>query len=137
MDGISHGRDGVGAGRGTPGPSRGRLRAPGLRAYPLGVMDCRVKGGGEPIRAVPHPSGREAPAGSAAADLCPPGSGGGRERLDRVGAGFAGPDPDGFLDRGNENLAVADASGLRRPPDRLDRRLDHVVAQHDLDLYLG
>src|SRR5262245_41526336 len=56
---------------------------------------------------------------------------------DRVQAGFPGSDPDGFFDAGDEDLAVANAPGLRRTADRLDCFLDHVVAEHNLDLHLG
>ena len=38
---------------------------------------------------------------------------------------------------GDEDLAIADAAGLGGVLDRLDRLLDHVVAEHDLDLHLG
>ena len=34
-------------------------------------------------------------------------------------------------------FAVADPPGLRGATDRLDRFLDHVVAEHNLDLHLG
>src|ERR1700755_2176542 len=54
--------------------------------------------------------------------------------LDSVQPGFAGSDADRFLDIGNEDFAVADATGLRGAPDRVDRALDQVVADHDLDL---
>ena len=48
--------------------------------------------------------------------------------LDSVQPGFSGPDPDRFLDVGDEDLAVADAPGLGRAPDRVDRLLDQFVA---------
>jgi hypothetical protein len=41
--------------------------------------------------------------------------------LDGVVAGLAGADADGFVDRGDEDLAVADPAGLGRVLDRLDR----------------
>src|SRR5262245_336896 len=56
---------------------------------------------------------------------------------DSVQPGFAGSDADRFLDVGDEDLAVADASRLRRAADRIDRALDQVVADHDLDFHLG
>src|SRR3569832_506665 len=56
--------------------------------------------------------------------------------LDRVQTGFTGPDADGFLDVGYENLAVADAPGLRGTADGVDRALDQFVGNDDLDLYL-
>src|SRR6266550_7588920 len=56
---------------------------------------------------------------------------------DRVQAGFPGSDPDGFFDAGDEDLAVANAPGLGSTTDRLDGFLDHVVAEHNLDLHLG
>src|SRR5262245_53293049 len=49
-------------------------------------------------------------------------------------AGFAGADPDHLLDRGHEDLAVADLAGARRLDDRLDRALDQRVGQDHLDL---
>src|ERR1700712_1633938 len=56
---------------------------------------------------------------------------------DGVQPGFPGSDANGFLDIGYENLAVADAAGLRRAPDRVDRLLDQVIGDHDLDFDLG
>src|SRR5665647_300652 len=57
--------------------------------------------------------------------------------LDRVQPGFSCPDANGFLDIGHEDLAVADASGLGRPSDGVDRPLDQVIPDHDLDFHLG
>src|SRR5262249_12736195 len=59
------------------------------------------------------------------------------KRSDGVKSGFPCPDPDGFFDAGDENLAVANPPGLGGAPDRLDGFFDHVVAQHNLDLHLG
>src|SRR5258707_5652333 len=56
---------------------------------------------------------------------------------DGVKSGFPRPDPDGFFDRRDKDFAVADAPGLGGATDCLDGFLDHVVAEHDLDLYLG
>src|SRR5712692_6182519 len=56
---------------------------------------------------------------------------------DRVQAGFPRSYPDGFFDAGDEDLSIADAPGLGSATDRLDRFLDHVVAEHNLDLHLG
>src|SRR5882757_7853144 len=56
---------------------------------------------------------------------------------DGVQPGFAGSDANGFLDVGHEDLAVADAAGLGRAPDRVDRLLDQIVSDHDLDFDLG
>src|SRR3954470_19244971 len=56
---------------------------------------------------------------------------------DRVVAAFAGADPDDFLDRADENLAVADPAGMGGLLDRLDRALDQRVVHDDLDLHLG
>ena len=62
----------------------------------------------------------------------------GRQDLsDRVEPAFAGADADRLLDCGDEDLAVADAAGLRRIADRFDRAVDELVRQHDLDLHLG
>src|SRR5205085_11580805 len=57
--------------------------------------------------------------------------------LDSVQPGFAGPDADRFLDIGNEDLAVADATGLGSAADGVDRLLHQIVADHDLDFDLG
>src|ERR1700738_2561802 len=51
--------------------------------------------------------------------------------------GFPSSDPNGFLDVGNKDLAVADTPGLGRTPDRVDRPLDQVIPDHDLDFDLG
>src|SRR5947208_2174197 len=56
---------------------------------------------------------------------------------DGVKSGFPRPDPDGFLDVGDEDFAVADPPGLGGATDRLDGFFDHVVAEHNLDLHLG
>src|SRR5690348_6282370 len=52
-------------------------------------------------------------------------------------ATLASTNSDRVLDAGHEYLAVADASGLRRGPDRLDRLLDHLILDDQLDLHLG
>ena len=56
---------------------------------------------------------------------------------DGVQAGLPGPDANGFLDVGHEDLAVADAPGLGRAPDRVDRLFHQIVPDHDLDFDLG
>src|SRR5262247_784676 len=56
---------------------------------------------------------------------------------DGVHSGFPGSDPTGFFDVGDENLAIADPPGLGGATDRLDGFLDHVIAEHNLDLHLG
>jgi hypothetical protein len=56
---------------------------------------------------------------------------------DGVKSGFPRPDPDGFFDRRYKDFAVADTPGLGGATDCLDGFLDHVVAEHDLDLHLG
>src|SRR5262245_25937006 len=50
---------------------------------------------------------------------------------------LAGPDAHGLFHIRHENLPVADAAGLGRGDDRLDRLLHHVVAEHELELHLG
>src|SRR3954454_3170760 len=60
----------------------------------------------------------------------------GKSGLDRVLAGLAGSDADRFLDGRYKNLAIADPSGLGRLADRLDRSVDHLVEQDDLELHL-
>src|SRR4051812_41465962 len=56
---------------------------------------------------------------------------------DGVQSGFTRPDPNGFFDIGDENFSVADAAGLGRAADGLDGFLDHVIAEHNLDLHFG
>src|ERR1700677_644738 len=55
----------------------------------------------------------------------------------RVGAGLSGADSDRLVDRGHENLAIADSPRLRCFANRLDRRGEILVGDHDLDLHLG
>src|SRR5688572_5587626 len=55
---------------------------------------------------------------------------------DGVQTGFPSPDPDGFFDARDEDLAVADSPGLSGTSYRLDRFFDHVIAEHNLDLHL-
>src|SRR5262245_47600835 len=57
--------------------------------------------------------------------------------LDSVQPGFPGPDADRFLDIGNKDFAVADATGLGSAADGVDRFLHEIVADHDLDFDLG
>src|SRR5262245_61635677 len=56
---------------------------------------------------------------------------------DGIESGFPRPDPDRFLDVGDEDFSVADPPGLGGAPDRLDGFFDHVIAKHNLDLHLG
>src|SRR3982750_3993128 len=58
-------------------------------------------------------------------------------QLDRIVAAVAGADADRLLDRNDENLAVADASGARGILDRLNDIVDEAVLDHHLDLHLG
>jgi hypothetical protein len=43
------------------------------------------------------------------------------KNLERVAVGFAGPDPQRVIDRGDEYLAVADLAGARAGGDDFDR----------------
>ena len=52
-------------------------------------------------------------------------------------ADLAGANADHLLDRGHENLAVADLAGARRLDDRLDRALDQLSATTTSILTLG
>jgi hypothetical protein len=56
---------------------------------------------------------------------------------DGVQSGLPRPDPDGFFDVGDEDLSVADPTGLGGATDGLDGFLDHVIAEHNLDLHFG
>jgi hypothetical protein len=56
--------------------------------------------------------------------------------LNRIQPGFAGSDANGLLYLGDKNLSIANAAGLRRAPDGIDRLVHHIVAEHDLDLHL-
>jgi hypothetical protein len=58
-------------------------------------------------------------------------------RSDGIEPGFTGSDPNGLFDVGHEDFAVADAPGLGRPPDRVDRPFDQFIGYYDLDLNLG
>src|SRR3546814_10317106 len=60
-----------------------------------------------------------------------------RRALDGSRAALAGADADGFLDRADEDLAVADASGVARLLNGLHGALDQLVLQDDLDFHLG
>jgi hypothetical protein len=60
-----------------------------------------------------------------------------RRASDRILVAFAGADAQRGLDRQHEDLAVADAAGLRGAPDGVDGFLDQVVADHNLDFHLG
>src|SRR5688500_11301398 len=57
--------------------------------------------------------------------------------LKRRRIGFTGADADDLLKRHDENLAVADLAGVRRPFDRLDHLLEQLVLDRGLDLHLG
>src|SRR5262249_7069238 len=54
-----------------------------------------------------------------------------------VDPGFPGSNPDRFLDVGDENLPIADPPGLGGATDRLNRFLDHLIGEHNLDFHLG
>src|SRR5215469_4115153 len=56
--------------------------------------------------------------------------------LNRVLATFAGADADDILDRGDENLAVTDASGASGVDDRLHGAFQYGILANHLDLYL-
>ena len=58
---------------------------------------------------------------------------------DRVGPAFTGPDPDAFLERDDEDLAVADlplGTGPASRDDGVDRHIDEIVVDRDLELDL-
>src|SRR3974390_99534 len=57
--------------------------------------------------------------------------------LDGVDSGLAGPDPDSFLNVGQEDFPVSDPASLSGAPDRLDRFINHIVGEHDLDFHFG
>src|SRR5690606_9041571 len=52
-------------------------------------------------------------------------------------AGFPGADPDCFLDRRDQHLAVADAARFGRPLNGFDGFVELLVRQDDRDLDLG
>src|SRR6187402_1922297 len=56
--------------------------------------------------------------------------------LERIGADLAGADADDMLERDDENLAVADLAGAGGLADRLQRGIEHLVADRGLDLQL-
>src|SRR5712664_2193307 len=51
--------------------------------------------------------------------------------------GLPGADADDLLNRGDEDLAVADLAGAGRFDDRFDRPIREFVRHHHLDLHLG
>src|SRR6478736_4945450 len=55
----------------------------------------------------------------------------------RIQAGLAGPDPNGFLDGRYKNLAIADPTGLGCLADGVYGWLDKFVRKDNLDLHLG
>src|SRR3970040_433059 len=55
--------------------------------------------------------------------------------LERGHIGFAGADADDFLEIEDEDLAVADLSGIGRLLDRLDHLLEQLGLHCSLDLY--
>src|SRR6201991_3029697 len=55
----------------------------------------------------------------------------------RVAVGFAGADAPGVIDRGDENLAVADLAGARGRGDDLHRLVGEVRRHRDFDPQLG
>src|SRR5262245_46750346 len=57
-------------------------------------------------------------------------------RSNRVCPGLPGADANCLFNRGYEDFAVADATGLGRLLDRLQGLGQHIVSQHDLDLHL-
>src|SRR5436309_7459566 len=63
------------------------------------------------------------------------GSSAGPRASDGVQPGFPRPDPDGFFNVGDKDLAVSDPAGLRSPADRIDGFFNHVVSEYYLDLH--
>ena len=57
--------------------------------------------------------------------------------LDGFLIAFSGPDPDRLIERGNEDLAVANLPGSSRRGDGFDRLTDEIGRHGDLDLQLG
>src|ERR1700678_3871228 len=58
-----------------------------------------------------------------------------RRLLYRIQSGFTGAYTDRFLYLGDENLSIADPPGLGGTADGVDRLVDHLVAEHDLDFH--
>src|SRR5579859_657371 len=56
-----------------------------------------------------------------------------RALLERVAVGFAGPNPQGVINRRHENLAIADLSSAGARGDHLNRLLGDVGRDRDLD----
>src|SRR5262245_36435602 len=55
---------------------------------------------------------------------------------ERVRSGFPRADPDGLLDSGDEDLAIADSPGPGGRLDRLHGLVDELVGNDDFDLHL-
>src|SRR5712671_1431242 len=55
------------------------------------------------------------------------------QNLERVAVGFAGPDPQGVIDRRHKNLAVADLAGARARGDDVHRLVGKVRRDGDFD----
>src|SRR5262249_32543758 len=56
--------------------------------------------------------------------------------LERVRAGFPGPDPHDLFEIGNEDLAVTDLAGVGGFLDRFDDAVEKIVLDCGFDLYL-
>src|ERR1039457_3113953 len=61
----------------------------------------------------------------------------GRAGLHRVLVDLAGADADGVLDRGDEDLAVADLAGLGSLDDGIDAAVGVAILDDNLDFHLG
>src|SRR4029077_7691041 len=55
------------------------------------------------------------------------------QNLERVAVGFAGPDPQGVIDRRHKNLAVTDLAGARARGNDVDRLVGKIRRDGDFD----
>src|SRR3954470_8790949 len=55
---------------------------------------------------------------------------------DGIDPGLSGSDTNGFLDVGDEYLAITNASGLSSAPDSIDRPFDQIIPDNNLDFHL-
>jgi len=56
--------------------------------------------------------------------------------VDWIATLIPGPNPNSYFYMGNEYLAVANPASVTSAPERIDRLIHHIVAEHDFDFHL-